>query len=147
MSDFNPLTANQKQLSRFLKDEGMSFADSGDLREMRAHAIRRLKRKNREQERNDPMGVAFGIDTALTIEEVKALANDMRKNAIDCKRFERVIFKIDDIADDMFVLKHLPVCNGRIVKGQCRKCNEVTPGGLAYRLELILADLKTDTKL
>merc|ERR1712039_368886 len=138
-------TARKAQLSQFLRAEGIQWADDGDVRGMRAAAIRRLKRKAREKGRKDPLGVVFGADTALSLSDVLALAKDMRANGFSCKRFERILFKIDDVADNMTVLKHKPECMGRVVDGKCRKCGEVTPGETSYKLELVLADLKNDS--
>ena len=91
MGDFDPLTARKPQLSQFLRAEGVQWADDGDVRGMRAAAIRRLKRKTREEGRKDPLGAVFGADTALSLSEVVSLARDMRANAFNCKRFERVL--------------------------------------------------------
>ena len=47
----------------------------------------------------------WGADNALSVSEIKAEMNSMRKTCMgDCKRFKKVIFKLDDLADDQNML-------------------------------------------
>ena len=85
-----------------------------------------IKRKTREDGRVDPAGVVFGAHTAYSLSELKTLAKDIRANGIDVKRFEKVLFRLDDLADAVTTVKHLEGgCKGRVDAGKCCRCHDV----------------------
>ena len=139
---FDPLTARKPTLIQYLQQESIDIPDTEDTRSIRAAVIRRLKRRRREQERRDLAGAVFGYQTALSLAQVKAIASEMVSADIECRRFEKVIFKIDDISDDVIAMRHLPECKGLIQNGKCKSCGETTDGQAAFKLELVLEDVK-----
>ena len=81
----------------------------------------------------------------MSINELKAVGEKMRSQGLTGKRFPKVMFKIDDITDDMIVLRHtsdMDDCRGKVVDGKCKSCGEHTSGVHCFRFEMVLADLQ-----
>ena len=136
-------TANRRELEKFLKEVRVAFAASDETAKLRVFAIRYIKRKTREDGRVDPAGVVFGAHTAYSLSELKTLAKDIRANGIDVKRFEKVLFRLDDLADAVTTVKHLEGgCKGRVDAGKCCRCQAITPGEVAFKFELVAQDLR-----
>lgn len=69
----------------------------------------------------------------------------MRRDGLTGTQHPRVLFKIDDVDDDMMVMRHQADtngCRGKVVDGVCRKCGEATPGVHCFSFELVLMDLE-----
>ena len=135
--------ASKRELEKYLKEIKEPFEASDDVLSLRVKALRRVKRKRREEGRTDSAGVVFGAHTAYSLTELGAIAKDVRANGADCKRFEKVLFCLDDLADNMTTVKHLEGdCGGKIVDGKCSRCSTITPGEVAFKFELVVTDLR-----
>lgn len=137
------MQARPAALKAWLRAENVDFEGDADTRTLRALVVRRLKINERKRRRADPLGPVWGADTALSVADLKEEINDMRSTASDgCKRFRKVLFKIDDVSDDMVVQRHSDDCRGKVEGGVCLRCGEHTDGVACWSLELLLQDLK-----
>ena len=128
MADLDPVTARPNKLKEYLRNEAIEFDDAADARELRTLCVRRMRRKAREQRRSDPLASAWGVDTAYSVSALKELAENMKTHSLMGKRFEKVLFKIDDVNDNIIVHRHSDSCWRRIVDGMCPECKVTTPG-------------------
>merc|ERR1719152_217151 len=99
-----------------------------------------MKRVSREARRTDPLGPVWGADTALSVAALKDLREQLRTDMITGDRFEKVIFKLDDISDDMVILRHSEDCRSKVMDGRCAKCGCSTEGVWCFRMDMMLQD-------
>ena len=137
----DPLTARKPALEAWLRREDIDMPEDADIRTLRATVVRRMKRKRRVCAR-ELFGAVFGANTALSVADLKKIAVDIHTNGLECRRSEKVIFKLDDISDEMLVTRHMPDCKGTISNGICRKCGDISIGRPVFKFELVIVDLK-----
>ena len=81
-----------------------------------------------------------------SVSELKVEIGSMRKTCMnDCKRFKKVIFKLDDVADDMIVQRHSGSCRGTVEHGKCKRCDEPTDGIACWAMSLVIQDISDKT--
>ena len=91
------------------------------------------------------MGRVWGVTHALSVTDLKKRIDYSRENLLLDKSFLRVKYIIDDITDEVTVLRHTDVadgCRGRIVGGRCATCNDITPGVLNWSFEITIRDIE-----
>ena len=76
----------------------MDYEDAHDRRALRAAVVHHMKRESWRARRNDPLGPVWGADTALSVSALKYLMTTMRVESLTRDRFEKVLFKLDDIS-------------------------------------------------
>ena len=143
---FEPLTPPAAELKAWLRKHGVDLEGENDTKTLRVMCLCRMKRQEREKRRDDPLGSVWGADTALSVSELKVEIGSMRKTCMnDCKRFKKVIFKLDDVADDMIVQRHSGSCRGTVEHGKCKRCGELTDGIACWAMSLVVQDISDKT--
>lgn len=141
MAAFDPNTASEQRLRKYLADHSVDVDMQGvDRRSLRAAVVRHMKRLSRQARRSDPLGPIWGADTALSVSALKDLMVQMRTDMLTGDRFEKVIFKLDDISDDMVVLRHSEDCRSKVRNGMCQRCREHTDGVWCFAMDMLLQD-------
>ena len=140
-------------MKEFLRDHDIEFDEDAPETHLLNLAHRRQRRLERAAAGAEARRALIFAKRSVPLLDVRRQIEEMRVEGVPCEKWIQAVAIIEDIADeDLVIEKHevgqTATCRGKIVNGQCTKCEQFTTGFLAYSFLLELKDAeKPDARL